>query len=252
MASLPPQGYPQDPPGTAHFFTVLDRNLLLHHEPAREDEACVWQHTELTEEVSVDKAHPRGVLDHLVLDNDTGACIPPAKMRVLVVSAEIAAAAAEPVLLCCEARAGDASAACGTPPADCWDTRPAWAPPCGARRVSTEPGAPSIEPVLSCCETRVSDASVACATPPVDGWDTRPVSARPCDARRATAEPGAPVTEPQLLCCEARASDVSVACTSPAGGWDTGPAWALPCNARRASPEPGAPATKPGLLCCET
>ena len=137
MASLPPQGYPQDPPGTAHFFTVLDRNLLLHHEPAREDEACVWQHTELTEEVSVDKAHPRGVLDHLVLDNDTGACIPPAKMGVLVVSAENGAASAEPVLLCCEARAGDASAACGTPPADCWDTRPAWAPPCGARRVST-------------------------------------------------------------------------------------------------------------------
>ena len=229
MASLPPQGYPQDPPGTTHFFTVLDRNLLLHHEPAREDEACMWQHTELTKEVSVDKAHPRGVLDHLVLDNDTGACIPPAKMRVLVVSAEIAAAAAEPVLLCCEARAGDASAG----------------------------HTAGLGTSLRCtegihCETRVSDASVACATPPVDGWDTRPVSARPCDARRATAEPGAPVTEPPLLCCEARASDVSVACTSPAGGWDTGPAWALLCNARRASPEPGAPATKPGLLCCET
>ena len=44
----------------------------------------MWQHAELTEEVPVDETHPRGVLDHLVLDNDTGACIPQAIINVLV------------------------------------------------------------------------------------------------------------------------------------------------------------------------
>ncbi len=82
-------------------------------------------------------------------------------------SAELGAAAAEPALLCCEARASDASAACVTPPVGCRDARPAWAPPCDTRRASAEPGAPSTEPVPYCCEARPSGASVACATPPV-------------------------------------------------------------------------------------
>ena len=158
-------------------------------------------------------------------------------------SAESEAPATEPVLLCCEARASDASAACAPPPVDFWDTRP------GSERVS---GAVD------------NTGGANTAWPPV---------VLSCGARRASAGPGAAAAELVLLRCKAwphpRAAPITSlavirelwpacapGCETPAAAPDvvderTSAPCPTPLAAWRASAEPGALVTEPVLCRCE-
>ncbi len=59
------------------------RSQLIHHEPAREDEACIGQQAESREEASADRAHLCQILNYLIFSNDARTGIPQAVMDVL-------------------------------------------------------------------------------------------------------------------------------------------------------------------------